>query len=84
MEAFAQPQDRSTTIGPRFNYLALAPAAAAICYPFLLWAFHVVVGTQAAAPAPLAIVVAALILAGAFVVPLTAVRGRMPARGGSP
>ena len=27
MDAFAQPQDRSATIGPRFDYLALAPAA---------------------------------------------------------
>jgi hypothetical protein len=27
MNAFAQPQDRSATIGPRFDYLALAPAA---------------------------------------------------------
>jgi len=25
MDAFAQPQDRSATIGPRFDYLALAP-----------------------------------------------------------
>jgi hypothetical protein len=45
MDAFAQPQDRSATIGPRFDHLALAPAAAAICYPFLLRAFHAVVGT---------------------------------------
>jgi hypothetical protein len=67
MEAFAQPQDRSATIGPRFDYLALAPAAAAICYPFLLRAFHAVVGTQAAAPSPPAIVGATLILGVAFV-----------------
>ena len=25
MDAFAQPRDRSATIGPRFDYLALAP-----------------------------------------------------------
>src|SRR5438045_2230982 len=56
MDAFAQPQDRSATIGPRFDYLALAPAAGAICYPFLLRAFHAVVGTQGATPSPLAIV----------------------------
>jgi hypothetical protein len=72
MDAFAQPRDRSATIGPRFDYLALAPAAAAICYPFLLRAFHAVVGTQAATPSPLAIVGATLILAVAFVVPFVA------------
>lgn len=33
MDAFAQPQDRSATIGPHFDYLSLAPAAAAICCP---------------------------------------------------
>src|SRR5438874_2328394 len=72
MDRFAQPQDRSATIGPRFDYLALAPAAAAICYPFLLPAFHAVVGTRAAAPSPLPIVGATLILAVAFVVPFVA------------
>ena len=72
MGAFAQPQDRSTTIGPRFDHLAVAPAAAAICYPFLLRAFYAVVGTQAATPSPLAIVGATLILAVAFVVPFLA------------
>src|SRR5436309_3549312 len=50
----------------------IGPAAAAICYPFLLRAFHAVVGTQAAAPSPLAIVGAASILAVAFVVPFLA------------
>src|SRR5262249_11939530 len=72
MNAFAQPRDRSAAIGPRFDYSALAPAAAAICYPFLLKAFHAVVGTQAATPSPLAIVAATLILALAFVVPFLA------------
>ena len=72
MDAFAQPQDRSATIGPRFDYLALAPAAAAICYPVLLRAFHAVVGTQAATPSLLAIAGATLILAVAFVVPFLA------------
>src|SRR4051812_24498207 len=69
MVALAQPQDQSATIGPRFNYLALAPAAAAICYPFLLRAFHAVVGTQAATPSLFAIGGATLILIVAFVVP---------------
>lgn len=59
-------------IGPRFDCLALAPAVAAICYPFLLRAFHAVVGTQAATPSPLTIVGATLILALAFVVPFLA------------
>ena len=72
MGAFAQPRDRSAVIGPRFDYSALAPAAAAICYPFLLRAFHAVVGTQAATPSPLAIVGATLMLAVAFVVPFVA------------
>jgi hypothetical protein len=66
MDAFAPPQDQSATIEPRFDYLTLAPAAAAICYPFLLRAFHAVVGTQAATPSPVAIVGATLILAVAF------------------
>ncbi|MGY4483123.1 hypothetical protein ACVWWR_002314 [Bradyrhizobium sp. LM3.2] len=69
MDAFAQPRDRSATIGPRFDYSALAPAAAAICYPFLLRTFHAVVGTQAAMPSPRAIVAATLILVVAFLVP---------------
>ena len=69
MHAFAQLRDRSAAIKPRLDYLALAPAAAAICYPFLLRAFHAVVGTQAITPAPLTIVGATLILAVAFVVP---------------
>lgn len=72
MDAFAEPRDRSATIGPRFEYLALAPAAAAICYPFLLRAFHAVVATQAVTRSPFAIVCATLILAVAFVVPFLA------------
>ena len=69
MKAFAQPRDRSATIGPRFDYLVLAPAAAAICYPFLLRAFHAVVGTQAATLSPIDIGGATLILTLVFVVP---------------
>lgn len=72
MDGFAQQQDGSATTGPRFDYLALTPAAAVICYPFLLRTFHSVVGAQAATPAPLAIVGATLILAAAFVVPFLA------------
>jgi hypothetical protein len=72
MNAFAQPQHRGAAIAPRFDYSALAPAAAAICYPFLLRAFHAVVGTQAATPSPPAIFAATLILAVAFGVPFLA------------
>ena len=69
MEAFVHSQNRSGLLERRSDYLALAPAAAAICYPFLLRAFHAVIGTQAVAPSPLAIVGATVILAAAFVVP---------------
>lgn len=70
--AFAQPPDRSATIGPRLDYLALAPAAAAVCYPFLLRAFHAVVRVQGARPSPLAIAGATLILGVALVLPFLA------------
>ena len=50
MEAFVQQQNRSSSLGKRFDYVALAPAAAALCYPFLLRAFHAIVGSQAATP----------------------------------
>src|SRR5262245_47344332 len=83
MDAFAQPQDRSATIGPRFGYLALAPAAVAICYPVLLRAFHAFVGTQAATHSPLAIVGATFILAAAFVVPFLALACRPDADPGA-
>src|SRR6185437_2377494 len=69
MEAFEHSQNWSGLLERRSDYLALAPAAAAICYPFLLRAFHAVVGMQAVAPSPLAIVGATVILALAFVVP---------------
>jgi len=59
----------SATPEKRFDYPALAPAAAALCYPFLLKAFHVLVGAPAATPSPFAIRGAAVVLAVAFVVP---------------
>ena len=68
MEAFARPQTRRRFLEKRFDYLALVPAAAAICYPFLLNAFHAIVGTQAVSPPPLAIAKATLILVVAFIV----------------
>jgi hypothetical protein len=69
MEAFIRHENRRTFLEKRFDYLALVPAAAAICYPFLLNAFHAIVGTQAVSPPPLAIASATFILVGAFVVP---------------
>jgi len=69
MEAFVRPQNRRRFFEKRFDYWALFPAAAAICYPFLLNAFHTVVGTQAVSLPPLAIASATFILVGAFVVP---------------
>ena len=70
MEAFVQQQNRSSSLGKRFDYVALAPPAAALSYPFLLRAFHAIVGSQAATPSPLAIVGAIFVLAVAFVVPI--------------
>src|SRR5215467_12922487 len=55
MEAFVRQQNRRRLLEKRFDYLALVPAAAAICYPFLLNAFHAIGGTQAVSPPPLAI-----------------------------
>lgn len=68
MKAFVHSQNWSG-LERRSDYLALAPAAAAICYPFLLRTFHAVIGAHAVAPSPPAIVVATVILAVAFVVP---------------
>lgn len=68
MEAFVQQLNRSS-LGKRFDYVALAPAAAALCYPFLLRAFHAIVGSQSATLLPYAIVGAILVLTFAFVVP---------------
>jgi hypothetical protein len=75
-------------IGPRLDYLALAPAAGAVCYPFLLRAFHAVVGTQVATSSLLVIADATLILAAAFVVPFLALAlacrpDAIPGRAGS-
>jgi hypothetical protein len=70
MEAFDHPQNRRSLLEKPFDYLALAPAAAAICYPFLLKAFHVVLGAQGVAPSPLAIISAILLLIVAFAVPM--------------
>lgn len=69
MEALVKVQNSSPQPENRFNLPALAPAAAALCYPFLLGAFHAVVGTPPVTPSPLAILGAVVVLAIAFVVP---------------
>src|SRR4051812_14534680 len=69
MEAFVRLQNRRRFLETRVDYLALVPAAAAICYPFLLNAFHAFVGTKAVSPPPLAIASATFILVVAFIVP---------------
>jgi hypothetical protein len=69
MEAVVDEQNRREPAKGRFDYPALAPAAAALAYPFLLRAFHAVVGGPAVAPSPLAILGAAVVLAVAFGVP---------------
>jgi hypothetical protein len=69
MEAFVRPQNRERLLEQGLDYLALIPAAAAICYPFLLNAFHEIVGTQAVSPPPLAIPSAAFIMVVAFLLP---------------
>jgi hypothetical protein len=53
----------------RFDYRALAPAGAALCYPFLLKVFHAFAGTPAVAPSAFAILGAVVVLATAVAVP---------------
>jgi hypothetical protein len=67
MAAVVNERDRSPPAEKRIDYPALAPAAAALCYPFLLRAFHAVVGAPAVTPSPLAIFGAAVVLAVAFI-----------------
>jgi hypothetical protein len=69
MEQLIHPQKRSSILEKRLERFALVPAASALCYPFLLKAFHAIVGTLAATPSPLVIASATLILAVAFGVP---------------
>jgi hypothetical protein len=69
METFVRAQNPSRSLEQRLDYLALVPAAAAICYPFLLNAFHAIVGPRAVTPPALGIASATLILVGAFCVP---------------
>ena len=69
MDALIERQDRSGLSKMGFDYLALAPAAAALAYPFLLKAFHVLVGPQAVTPSGFATRGGALVLAVAFFAP---------------
>jgi len=69
MEALVKEQNPIAQTEQGFDYPALAPAAAALCYPFLLKAFHTVVGTSALTPSPAAIVGAVVVLAVVFVIP---------------
>jgi hypothetical protein len=70
MDALAKQQKVVVSIKERLDYRALAPAAAALCYPFLLRAFHALVGPPGVTPPTTAILGAALILTVAFSVPL--------------
>jgi hypothetical protein len=70
MEALIRQQSRRTLAAPHFDYLAAAPAVGVICYPFLLEAFHVVVGPPGSRPSSLAVVGAIMILGAAFAVPM--------------
>ncbi|MGE5524092.1 MAG: hypothetical protein ACM3SS_10260 [Rhodospirillaceae bacterium] len=69
MREFVHPQNWSGVLHKRLDHFTLVPAASALCYPFLLKAFHTLVSTQAVTPSPLVIAGAALILAVAFGVP---------------
>jgi hypothetical protein len=69
MQVIVHRQNPSSVLEKRFDYFALVSAAAAVAYPFLLSAFHALVGTPAVTASPLAIVSASFILAIAFVVP---------------
>jgi hypothetical protein len=59
----------SPLLEKRSDHWALAPAVAALCYPFLLKGFHAVVGTPAVTPSPFAILAAVAVLAVAVAVP---------------
>src|SRR4051812_6105 len=69
MEALVKKLKPTPQREERFSFQALAPAAAAICYPVLLRAFHAIVGGPHVTPSPLAILGAIVALAVAFAVP---------------
>jgi hypothetical protein len=61
---------RNPPLEKNWDYIALAPAAAALSYPFLLKAFHAIVGPEASTLTPFAILSAIVVLSAAFLVPL--------------
>jgi hypothetical protein len=70
MEALIRRKNRVGFTEQRFDQLAMVPAVAAICYPFLLKGFHLVAGPPGSQPLPLACAGAILILSSAFAVPM--------------
>src|SRR3546814_19726732 len=76
MEELVHPQKRSSVLEKRLDRFTLVPAASALFYPFLLTAFHALVGTRAVTPSPLTIATATLILAVAFGVPFLGLADR--------
>jgi hypothetical protein len=69
MKEAPPPPHRGPLQGKRFDSLALAPAAIALCYPFLLKAFHALVGAPPATPSSAGLLGAAIVLAAAFAGP---------------
>lgn len=61
---------RNPPLGKNWDYIALGPAAAALSYPFLLKAFHAIVGPEPLTLSPFAMFSAILVLSAAFLVPL--------------
>lgn len=62
-------EDRRRRPAKRAHALDLTPALAAVCYPFLLDTFHVLVGAPGTRPTATAIVAAAAVLACVLAVP---------------
>ena len=66
----AKPQDGGRAIAARRAYAVdLTPALAALCYPFLLDAFHSVVGAPGARSSASSVIAAAVVLAFILAVP---------------
>jgi hypothetical protein len=84
MEALAHRLKSGPGAAGRFDYLALVPAAAALCYPFLLRAFHALIGPPAPPPGWPATVGAGLMLALAFAVPFLGIALALRPGAGAP
>jgi hypothetical protein len=61
---------RNPPLEKSWDYIALAPAAAALSYPFFLKGFHAIVGPEALTLTPFAMLGAILVLSAAFLVPV--------------